>query len=95
MSSSTKMTLYDAPAPNPYTVRLFIHERGGASLYNLEFKNVDIMNLENRHPEYKTINPRGELPALRMADGAVLTEITAICKYTGPQRLTARLVFSL
>lgn len=40
------------------------------------------MSLENRRLAFRTnVNARGELPALRLDDGTVLTEITAICKY--------------
>ncbi|KAJ5963690.1 glutathione S-transferase [Penicillium vulpinum] len=70
---------YDAPAPNPYVVRLFILERGGL---DVEVQPVDIMSLENRRLAYRTnVNSRGELPALRINDQFVLTEITAICEY--------------
>lgn len=73
------MKLYDASAPNPFVVRLFVLERGGLSL---DVQQVDIMALENRKFAYrKNVNERGELPALRLDDGTVLTEITAICEY--------------
>lgn len=75
------MILYDAnaPGPNPVTVRLFVLERGGL---DLDVKTIDLANLENRSKAYKDeINARGEVPALRLDDGRVLTEITAICEY--------------
>jgi glutathione S-transferase len=75
------LKLYDAnyAAPNPYVVRLFILERGGISL---DVHHVDILGLENRRLAYRTeVNPRGELPALRIGNDFVLTEITAICEY--------------
>lgn len=73
------MKFYDAPAPNPLVVRLFIHERGGIEL---DDQHVDIMALENRKPAYREqVNARGEVPALRLDDGSILTEITAICEY--------------
>ncbi|KAL0933285.1 glutathione S-transferase domain-containing protein [Colletotrichum truncatum] len=73
------MKFYDAAAPNPYVVRLFILERGGI---NLDVQQVDIMALENRRLAYRRdVNSRGELPALRISDDFVLTEITAICEY--------------
>ncbi|WP_058833639.1 glutathione S-transferase family protein [Luteimonas abyssi] len=82
------MKLYDGGvSPNPFTVRLFIAERGGLSL---EVEAVDLLNLANRSEPYLSVNPRGEVPALRLDDGTVLTEITAICEYldevaaTGP-----------
>jgi glutathione S-transferase len=75
------MILYDAnaPGPNPVTVRLFILERGG-----LEFdvETIDLANLANRRKAYRdTVNARGEVPALRLGDGEIITEITAICGY--------------
>ncbi|KAF5585023.1 sterigmatocystin biosynthesis monooxygenase stcW [Fusarium subglutinans] len=71
------MKFYDAQAPNPFAVRLFVLERGG-----LEFdvQTIDIMNLENRRLAYRSVNPRGEVPALDI-DGFILTETTAICEY--------------
>ncbi|KAI9924850.1 hypothetical protein ASPWEDRAFT_172187 [Aspergillus wentii DTO 134E9] len=72
------LKLYDAPAPNPYVVRLFILERGGL---DIDVQQIDIMKLENRRLAYRKINPRGEVPALRIGDDFILTEITAICEY--------------
>lgn len=73
------MLFYDAPASNPYVVRLFIHERGGLEL---DAQTIDVMALDNRKPQFRTeVNRRGEVPALRVNDAFVLTEITAICEY--------------
>ncbi|KAM5380111.1 hypothetical protein ACJZ2D_003758 [Fusarium nematophilum] len=73
------MKLYDAPASNPMVVRLFVLERGGLQL---EVQTIDVMNLENRGLAYRTnVNPRGELPALEIEGGFILTEATAICEY--------------
>ena len=73
------MRFYDATAPNPFVVRLFAVERGGLSM---DSELVDIMALDNRKLAYrKGVNERGEVPALRLDDGTVLTEITAICEY--------------
>lgn len=74
------MLLYDAnvPSPNPFVVRLFAHERGNLS-FSVEM--VDIMTLANRAAPYREqVNARGELPALRLEDGRIITEITAICE---------------
>lgn len=61
---------------------------GGAHLYygargpTLDVKSVDISTPENRGLGYRTeVNKRGELPALRLDDGTILTETTAICSY--------------
>jgi len=74
------MRLYDgAYGPNPFTVRLFIAERKGLSL---DIEQLDLLNLENRGERYvQEVNSRGELPAFRLDDGSVITEITAICEY--------------
>lgn len=87
------MILYDSrqPGPNPVTVRLFVHERQGLTL---DVATIDLAALENRKPPYRTaVNPRGEVPALRLEDGTIITEITAICGYfdevaRGGRRLT-------
>jgi glutathione S-transferase len=69
----------DAPGPNPVTVRLFVLERGGL---DLDVSIVSLAALENRGKAYRRdVNPRGEVPALRLDDGTVITEITAICEY--------------
>ncbi|PCD32724.1 hypothetical protein AU210_008966 [Fusarium oxysporum f. sp. radicis-cucumerinum] len=71
------MKLYDATASNPMVLRLFVLERGGI---NLDVETIDVMNMENRGLEYRKINPRGEVPALVLDNGFVLTEVTAICE---------------
>lgn len=64
---------------NNMAVRLFILERGHLT-FNVN--QVDIMTMENRKPAYRNnVNSRGELPALRLSSGKVLTEIAAINEY--------------
>lgn len=58
---------------------MFIHERGGLTF---DAQVIGLSTLENRGRVYReTVNARGELPALRLDDGRVITEITAICEY--------------
>lgn len=72
-------TLYDAPnAPNPFTVRLFIAERGGISL---KVETIDLVHLANREPDFIAINPFGTVPALALDDGTVISDIVAVCEY--------------
>jgi glutathione S-transferase len=86
------LIFYDAkqPGPNPTVVRLFVHERRGL---RFDVELIDLAGLENRKPAYRnTINARGEVPALRLDNGRIITEITAICGYfdevaEGGQRL--------
>jgi glutathione S-transferase len=71
------MKLYTSVGPNPRVVRMFMAERGAAA----ELVNVDIRGGENRRAAYLQTNPAGQTPALELADGRVISEITAICEY--------------
>ncbi len=71
------MQFYDSVGPNPRIVRMFAAERGVA----LPSITIDLRGGENRQATYLAKNPLGQLPALELDDGTVLTEITAICEY--------------
>lgn len=71
------MKLYNSIGPNPQVVRTFMAERG----ITLETHEIDIMSGDNRKPDYLQVNPAGQLPALLLDDGSLLTEITVICEY--------------
>lgn len=72
------MLLYNSIGPNPRVVRMFAAEKG----IDLPRQEVDLMGGENRREPYLSeVNPFGTLPALRLDDGSVLCEITAICEY--------------
>jgi len=71
------MRLYDSLGPNPQIVRTFAAEKG----LELERVPVDIMAAENRGPAFRRLNPMGQLPALELDDGRILTEVVAICEY--------------
>lgn len=71
------MKLYNSIGPNPKVVRMFAAERNIA----LELVEVDLMAAANRAEPYLKVNPAGQLPALELADGTILTEVTAICEY--------------
>ncbi len=71
------MKLYNSIGPNPQVVRCFMAERG----IELPMEEVDIMTGVNRQSDYLSINPAGQLPALQLDDGSLLTEITVICEY--------------
>ena len=71
------MKLYNSIGPNPQVVRTFMAERG----IELPMEEVDIMTGVNRQSDYLSINPAGQLPALELDDGSLLTEITVICEY--------------
>lgn len=72
------MLLYQDPrAPNPRRVRVFLAEKG------LSFDTVDVMIATSAHltPDYLQKHPLGLLPVLELADGRVLRESVAICRY--------------
>jgi len=71
------MKLYNSVGPNPQVVRTFMAERG----ISVPLEHVDIMGGANRQAEYLKVNPAGQLPALQLDDGSILTEITVICEY--------------
>jgi glutathione S-transferase len=71
------MKLYNSIGPNPKAVRMFASELGT----ELELHEVDLMAAENRGEDFLRINPAGQLPALELDNGAIVSEITAICEY--------------
>ena len=71
------MNPYHSVGPNPQVVRTFMAERG----ISVPLEEVDIMGGANRQADYLKVNPAGQLPALELDDGSILTEITVICEY--------------
>ncbi len=73
------MLLFNSPnpAPNPRRVRIFAAEKGIA----LPMRDLSIPAREHKAEDYLAINPRGQVPALLLDDGAAITESVAICRY--------------
>lgn len=71
------MKLYNSMGPNPQIVRTYMAERG----ITLPQEDIDLMAGANRQAAFLAINPAGQLPALQLDDGSVVTEVTAICEY--------------
>ena len=72
------MKLYNSVGPNPHVVRMFMAEKG----ITLPLEEIDIRGGDNRKPPFNDkINVGGQTPALEMADGSMLAEITVICEY--------------
>lgn len=71
------MKLYTSMGPNPGLVQMFLAEKG----VKIEEHAVDLMSGENRQEAYLAINPAGQIPALELDNGTVISEITAICEY--------------
>ena len=64
--------------PNPHIVRMYAAELG---VTFDEVEEIDLMAGDNRKPEYLQHNPAGQLPAVVLDNGAIISEITAICEY--------------
>ena len=71
------MLFYNSVGPNPRVVRMFMAERG----IEIPRVEIDLRGGENRREPYLSKSPLGQMPALELDDGTVLTEITAICEY--------------
>ena len=71
------MKLYNAPAPNPRLVRMFLVEKR----IKLDTVEISIAKGENRQGGYLEQNPGGQLPALELDDGTLLAETVVICEY--------------
>ncbi|RMF36853.1 MAG: glutathione S-transferase [Alphaproteobacteria bacterium] len=70
--------LYDAArAPNPRRVRIFLAEKG----ITLPVRELAIMQGEHFAPEHMAKIGTHHVPALELADGTILTESVAICRY--------------
>ena len=46
---------------------------------------IDLAAGEHRQPDFLKINPRGQVPAIRLPDGLVMTEAAAICLFLAEQ----------
>ena len=66
--------LYWAPETGAMAPQIILEETGA----NYERIVLDYENAEETKAEYLAINPRGQIPALRLPDGAILTESAAM-----------------
>ena len=72
------MKLYSSRyAPSPRRVRMYAAEKGIA----LTIVELDIAAGATHAPEYRAVNPLGEVPTLELDDGTRLTESLTICRY--------------
>ncbi len=78
------MLLYqDARAPNPRRVRMFLHEKGLTD--QVELIEVSINDRAHQQPAYLDKNPLALVPVMEFADGRLLRESIAICRYLEEQ----------
>jgi glutathione S-transferase len=71
------MKLYNAPAPNPRRVRIFLAEKH----IDIPRVDLDLLAGENQTPEFRKLNSLGQVPVLELEDGGLITESMAICRY--------------
>jgi glutathione S-transferase len=72
------MLLYQDPrAPNPRRVRVFLAEK------DVAYDTIEVLIADKAHQtaEFRKKNPIALLPVLELADGRVLRESIAICRY--------------
>ena len=82
------LTLYYAPGSSSMASHLVLEEAGVE--YETRFVNEDAG--EQRTEAYLRVNPRGKVPALRLADGTVLVENVAIQTYVARAHPPAKLL---
>lgn len=71
------MKLFNSIGPNPRVVKMFMAEKG----IDIPLEEIDLMGGANRQEDYLKINPAGQLPALQLDNGNIISEITTICEY--------------
>lgn len=83
------MKLYFAPAACSLAAHIVAREAG----IPVELVRVDLATHSLQDgTDYYSINPRGYVPALRLDDGTLLTEVAAIVQYLGDLRPGSGLV---
>ena len=71
------LRLYQGQGPNSFRTRMLLAEKG----VTLPMVDVRFDKLDHRSPAYLKINSLGQIPALVLDDGTVITESIAICRY--------------
>jgi glutathione S-transferase len=69
--------LFDSFGMNPRILRFFLLEKG----MDIPRREMNILDAENRQSDYLRINPAGQMPAVELSDGTILSEVPAICEY--------------
>ncbi len=67
-------TIYGDKGSGAFSVEAVLAEAGAP----YEFHLVSLEKMEQKKPEFLAINPSGKIPALRMPEGKIITESSAI-----------------
>src|ERR1035437_3588545 len=85
----TRMKLYYSPGACSMAPHIVLREAG----FKFDLEKVDIPNKKTADGgDFWKINPKGYVPALRLDDGKVLTEVGVICQYLADQKPESGLV---
>ena len=76
------MNLYYAPGACSLAPHIVMREAG----FPVELKKVDLKAKQFEGGDYKTVNGKGYVPALRLDDGSVLTEAPVVMQYLADQK---------
>lgn len=83
------MKLYYFPGSCSLAPHIALHEAGQV----FEIENVDLIVKRCADgSDFREVNPKGYLPALRLDDGQVLTEVAVILQYIADQQPASRLL---
>jgi glutathione S-transferase len=82
------MKLYYSPGACSMATHIVLREAG----FKFDLEKVDIPNKKTASgDDYWKVNPKGYVPALKLDDGQVLTEVQVICQYLADQKQDAGL----
>ena len=76
------MNLYYSPGACALAPHIVMREAG----FPIELKKVDLKAKRFEGGDYKTVNGKGYVPALRLDDGSVLTEAPVVMQYLADQK---------
>ncbi len=76
------MNLYYSPGACSLAPHIVMREAG----FPVELKKVDLKAKQFEGGDYKTVNGKGYVPALRLEDGSVLTEAPVVMQYLADQK---------
>lgn len=71
------LTLYLAPGASSMAPHIALYEAGA----EFETRVLSFGSKQHRSPEFLAVNPEGKVPAMKLEDGRVLTEVAAILYY--------------